>query len=430
MNSKFIFAFCSLILLASCDTKKEQVTDRNDYNSYLELAQNTTLQKAESNKTFWTDKLEASPNQISYLGKIASSYSRLFATTGDIAYLKEAEANLIKLNELNNYNNSGALMSLAANYISQHKFKESLELLTKAELIGDHLVDIQKMIFDVQLELGNNDMAKVYLEKLENMNDFDYLIRLAKWSDHQGNLEAAIKYLEKAKDIAEASNQKGIMHWVYTNLADFYGHAGEIEKSYKLYLKALKIDPNDAYSKKGIAWIIYSYEKNPDEALRILNTVTQSYHAPDYYLLKAQIYEYKGDVVSKDAELKSYKEAVKNPSYGDMYNMYNVILYANENENLDEAIEIAKIEVKNRPTPISYDLLAWSHFNKGNLDEALSIVKNNILGKTSHPLTLLHCAEILKASGETKMADEIKKELSENNLYELGPVVAEKVNKI
>ncbi|MEZ4792480.1 MAG: cell surface protein [Gelidibacter sp.] len=416
--------------MGSCKTETKQVTNKNDYNDYLELAQNKTLQHAESNKEFWMDKYQKHPNQLTYLSKIASSYSHLFATTGIIDYLKQAESDLLEVNAITHYKNPGSLMGLAGNYISQHKFKEALDMLTKAELIGDHLSDIQKMMFDVHLELGNYDVAKTYLEKLENMGDFDYLIRLAKWNDHQGNLDAAIKYLEKAKVIAESSKQKGIMHWTYTNLADFYGHAGRVEESYKLYLRALELNPNDAYSKKGIAWIAYSYEKNPDEALRILNTVTQTYRAPDYYLLKSQIYEFKGDAEAMDDQLKLYKEAVKNPMYGDMYNMYNVILYNHENENLDEAIAIAKIEVANRPTPISYDLLAWSYFNNGNLDEALKIVKTHIIGHTSHPLTLLHCAEILKAAGDLEKSNEIKKELEENNLYELGPVVAEEVGRL
>ncbi|MEO6348556.1 MAG: cell surface protein [Aquaticitalea sp.] len=430
MNSKHIVAICTLLILSSCNSDKKQVTNSKDYNNYLELAENKNLQNAESNREFWTKKLVNNPTQLPYLGNIASSYSHLFAATGDIAYLKEAEKNLIQAHEYYNYQNLGSLMGLASNYISQHKFKEALMLLTKAELLGDHLSDIQKMIFDVQMELGNYDMAKVYLEKLENMNDFDYLIRLSKWSDHYGNLDATIKYLEKAQTIAESSKKDDIMYWTYTNLADFYGHAGRVEESYKLYLKALNINPDDAYSKKGIAWIAYSYENNPDEALRILNTVTETYHSPDYFLLKAQIYEYKSDTAEKEAQLKLYKEAVKNPSYGDMYNMYNVILYNHENENLDEAIAIAKIEVENRPTPTSYDLLAWSYFNNGNLAEALKIVKTHIIDHTSHPLALLHCAVILKAGGETEKANEIKNKLEENNLYELGPVATKDVNRI
>jgi hypothetical protein len=33
------------------------------------------------------------------------------------------------------------------------------------------------------------------------MNDYDYLIRLAKWNDHKGDLKNNL--LEKARDIAE-----------------------------------------------------------------------------------------------------------------------------------------------------------------------------------------------------------------------------------
>jgi tetratricopeptide (TPR) repeat protein len=429
MNSKYILAFCTLLLLSSCETENKQVTNSNDYNNYLELAENKTLQHAESNREFWTEKLEKSPNQFPYRSKIASSYSQLFAATGNIEYLKKAEQKLIEVNEITNFKSPGSLMGLASNYISQHKFKEALELLTKAELIGDQLSDVQKMIFDVQLELGNSEMAKVYLEKIENMSDFDYLIRLAKWSDHQGNLDAAIKYLEKAKSIAESSNQKGIMQWTYTNLADFYGHAGKIDESYKLYLKALEIDPNDAYSKKGIAWIVYSYEKNPDEALRILNTVTETYHAPDYYLLKAEIYEFQGDKASKLEQFKLYKDAVKNESYGAMYNKYDVLLYTDENQNLDEAIAIAKIEVEHRPTPQSYDLLAWSYFRSGNISEALKVVDNHVVGHTFEPMALYHSAEIYKAAGKVDKANALKKEIAESS-YELGPIIAEKVSKI
>ncbi|MGJ8592374.1 MAG: tetratricopeptide repeat protein [Aquaticitalea sp.] len=429
MNSKYILAFCTLLLLSSCETKTEQITNSADYNNYLELAENKTLQIAESNKEFWTDRLADHPGQYSDLSKTASSYSHLFAVTGDIAYLKLAEADLLRLNEVGNYKNSGALMSLAGNYISQHKFKESLELLSKAELIGDHMSDINKMLFDVNLELGDNDMAKVYLEKIENMGDFDYLIRLAKWSDHQGNLDAAIKYLEKAQTIAESSKQIEIIHWTYTNLGDFYGHAGRIDDSYQMYLKALEIDPNDAYSKKGIAWIVYSYEKNADEALRILNTVTKTYKAPDYHLLKAEIYEYKGDEASKEKELKLYKEAVENEAYGAMYNKYNVLLYTDENQNLQEAIDIAKNEVKQRPTAQSYDLLAWSYFNNGDIDKALQIVKGHVVGHTSEPMALYHSAEIYKAAGDDTKADDLKREISESS-YELGPIISEKVSKI
>jgi hypothetical protein len=413
----------------SCNTAPEQITNSEDYNAYLESSNQTALELTKKDMLFWEQKLAENPSQFPFESKLASSYSSLFAQTGEIEYLIKAEMHYKQVLEATNYDQPGPLKALAANYISQHKFKQALELLTKAELIGDTLEGTQKMLFDVHLELGNYELAQMYLDTFKDFSDFDYLIRLSKWSDHQGNLEAAIKYMEQAKAIAESSNLPGIKKWAYTNIADFYGHAGNIKASYEHYLKALELDPNDAYSKKGIAWIAYSYEKNPEEALRILNKVTETYHAPDYYLLKAEIADFMGDASLEEAQLTLYKTAVKNAAYGDMYNKYNVLLYTNKNEAIDQALKIANIEVAHRPTPESYDLLAWAHFKNGNTQEALSIVDKHLINKTFEPHILYHIAEIYKAVGNYEAVKPLKKELL-GSLYELGPTMYSKVNQL
>ncbi|MBP0903763.1 tetratricopeptide repeat protein [Mariniflexile gromovii] len=421
--------FCVLASVLSCTTSSKKITNSEQYNGYLESSDTSALQSANNELTFWQQKLKNQPNQFPYLAKIASAYGHLFAITGNIEYLKNAENAYLDLNKITNYNTSGYLKGLAANYISQHKFKQALELLSKAELHGDRLEGTQKMLFDVHLELSNYDVAKSYLDKFSDDRDFDYLIRVAKWSDHRGNLDAAIRFLEKAKEKAEFSNSPQSKQWIYTNLADFYGHHGNIEASYNHFLKALELYPNDAYAKKGIAWIVYAHEKNPDEALRILNSVTNIYHDPDYHLLKAEIAKYKGDETTHKIQLGMYKTAVKNELYGDMYNAYNVVLYADASENLDEALTLAKTEINNRPTPLSYDLLAWVYYKMGLEKEALQVMEQHVSGKTSEPKVLYHLAEVYKANGKIKQAEHLKKELLEST-FELGPLAEQDINKI
>lgn len=432
MNSKYIHIILVVVVVffTNCTiNSKQNITDANDYNAFLAVAENITLERIKKNEIFWSEKLEQAPNQFPYLGKLATTYTSYFSTTGEIDYLIKAEDYLLEVNEITHYENPSYLRSLAYNYISQHRFKGALELLIKAEVLGENIQDTRKMLFDVHLELGNYEQAQVYLNLFENFSDFDYLIRLSKLSDHKGNLDAAIKYMEKAMAIAESSNLDHLKQWSYTNIADFYGHAGEIEKSYEHFLKALAIDPNDAYAKKGIAWIVYSHEKNPDEALRILNAVTETYHAPDYYLLKSEIANYKGDDAMSKTQLALYKTAIQNKAYGDMYNKYNVLLFTDERTNLEEAISIAKTEVENRPTPQSYDLLAWAYFNNGNLGAALQIVDAHIIDKTYEPETLYHVAEIYKAAGKTNKIKPLKEELFAS-IYELGPTMEDDINQL
>ncbi|MFS4482980.1 tetratricopeptide repeat protein [Hyunsoonleella sp. 2307UL5-6] len=432
MKTLNLIFFTLILFVFGCKTNTntpELVSNVEDYKHYLQVNEDKILGAAQQDYMFWEKKLEKEPNQFPYLGKAAASQSLLFNKTGKIEYLITAEKKLIALNKATNYNNSGYLRALARNYISQHKFKDALALLEKAEINGDRLKSTQKMLFDVYLELGNVSEAKVYLDKIENFSDFDFLIRKSKWSDHNGDLDKAILYLEKATEMVEVSKNKGLMQWAYTNLADYYGHAGQIKASYNNYLKALNLDPNDAYAKKGIAWIIYSYEKNADEALRILNATTANYFAPDYHLLKAEIAEFKGDTVLKQKEIAAYRKAVENDLYGDMYNKYNVLLFAENKTKTATALKIANKEINNRPTAQSYDLLAWTHFNQGETADALEVIENHVAGKTFEPEVLYHMAEIYKANGKLDVAQVLKNELLESS-FELGPIIIEHIKNI
>lgn len=425
MKLKYFFPIIITAVLFSCD--KAKVTDTKDYSSFLNVEFNVS--NLNSSVEFWTKKLEATPDQFPYLAKRANAYTQLFDATGNIEYLIKAESDLTSAINKSNRTIPGYLKSLAANYISQHRFKEALVLLKEAEANGEKLQGTKKMLFDVHLELGNDLAAESYLMQFKNESDFDYLIRLSKWQDHNGNLEGAIDYMEKAMRIAEASNLKSLKQWSYTNIADFYGHTGEIEKSYNHYLKALTLDPNDAYAKKGIAWILYSHENNPKEALRILDHIASYHNSPDYDLLKADIAEFQDDQHLKLKALNNYQKAVRNSAYGDMYNKYNVMVLADEMLMPEKAIDIAQKEVENRPTPQSYDLLAWSYFKKGDVQMANDIIENYVEGQTSEPDVLYHIAEIYKAVGKTEKVKELKSELVAS-LYELGPTMEPKVKQL
>jgi tetratricopeptide (TPR) repeat protein len=429
-NIQLFFLFVTFAITISCNKQEtKQITNANEYQAYLEIDQNKALQIANEELNFWENKLAKTPNQYPYNLKMASANSQIFQLTGDINQLKESEKNILTANEKTNFNNAGYLRSLAKNYISQHRFKEALEVLTKAEYNGEKLQQTQYILIDVHLELGNLEEVEKYLAKIKNFKDFDYLIRVSKYNDHIGNLDKAIEYLETALEVAKSTNNESLLQWNYTNLADYYGHAGRIKDSYNGYLKALAINPNNSYAKKGIAWIVYSYERNPKEALRILETVTKENASPDYHLLKAEISAFMGDLAEKEMQTKMYLSKVSNEKYGAMYAKYNVLLFADEPTNSLKALEIAKTEVEARPTAQSYDLLAWSYYKNGNIVEAIQISKNHVIGKTFEPQALLHTAYILKANGNRKEAQKLKTELL-GAIYELGPNSEQEIKNI
>ena len=408
------------LLVTSCHKPSERVTNANDYNKYLTNTKNQSLSFAKEELNFWQKKYEKAPNQISYLGVLASNYSKIFEITGNIDDLKKAETLLIISNESDKYSSVETIRDLAKNYISQHRFKEALELANKAKAIGEGIKETNKLLFDIQMELGNYSEAESSLKQLNDKNDFDYLIRIAKWNDHKGDLKTTIVFMEKAKTIAETYNNKYQKTWAYSNLGDLNGHAGNISKSYEYYLKTLKIDPNNSCSLKGIAWIAFSHEKNTKEAKRIIDVVSKRHNSPDFYLLKAQIAEYENDETSKYDNINKYMSMLENSNYGEMYNSHNVILFAQEKNTRTKALEIAKVEVENRPTPISYDLLAWSYYNLGDKQKALEIEQKFVEGKSFEPKLNYHLATIYKANNQTNKVIALKEELLKRT-FELGP---------
>ncbi|WP_271782454.1 tetratricopeptide repeat protein [Aquimarina algiphila] len=425
---KIINLICVLIMgtiIISCQKSENTVTNSKDYVAYLQKKENQVQKDALVQLKFWNAKIKKDSMQISAMGKAAQVYSNLFQTTGNIKYLKQAEQILTKSVEIAAIKKEGYLLALARNYISQHRFREAKTAAEGAYMLNPNKAS-KMVLFDIYMELGEYDKSKKHLEGIVDQSDYNFLIRLAKWNDYQGNLDATIRNMEKAKTIAESSNKEGLMLWSYTNLADYYGHAGRIRDSYEHYLKALQIDPSNSYAKKGIAWIVYSYEYNPEEALKIIEAIAETHQSPDYFLLKAEIAEYQGNKEDKEQNLKAYFEAINDQRYGDMYNTYTALLLAEEYQEYDIALQIAEKEISNRPTPQSYILKANILNLIGDHEQALKIAKEYVVDKTFEPEANYQVAQIYKANKLLDEINPIKKELIESN-YELGPVLSQKI---
>ena len=424
---KNIYYILVIIVLVSCKQREQgPITNSDDYNDYLVMdSPNTTSKYFE----LWNSKIDGDSTQVLSFGNVAGEYNRFFELTGDISYLKKAEQALHKAVEIANINKSVYARSLARNYISQHRFKEALQMVELASNEGGGKEDTQALFFDVHMELGNYSLAESYLDSIKNPSSFGYLIRAARWNDYKGDLNTTIQFMEKAIARAESSNNRNLLLWSYTNIADYYGHAGRIEESYNHYLKALELDSQNAYALKGIAWVVYSYEKNGKEALRILDAITKNHNSPDYNLLKAELLGFMGDKRGKSSNLDNYFNSIKDPSYGSMYNAYTVDFYLEHTNQEEKALKLALQEIENRSTPESYSLLAKTYLSTAKVKEALEVVEKNIVDQTYEPEILLNVAKVYKANGYLEKVKSLKEELMEAT-YELGPLTAKEIAEL
>jgi tetratricopeptide (TPR) repeat protein len=417
-----LVAFCTII---SCKSNKP-VTDKNDYAVYLQPS-SKKLNFIDGEIQFWTKRLQENPGHTAAQLKIAGLLSQRFQYSGNINEIKRADNIYQKINQLQKHFTSSVYRNLATNAITQHQFWQSKYFLDSAARLGDNLAFTILQQSDVQLELGNVYEAKRLLKRYPLRDSYEVLIRAAKIRDHEGSLEDAIELMEKALSKITRENDEAAYTWAKSNLADFFSHANRFTAAYQSYLEVLRIDPENYHCLKGIAWLAFSKDRKTSEAKEILHFLRQQHPVPDYDLLLAEIAAYEKNENEVERYNHLFETAASNEEYGDMYNKYLFTLFADEWNEYSKAMQIADTEIRNRPTPESYDLLSWAYYKAGNTKEALRIARSFVENKCFEPETAYHLAMIYQANGNKKKARQYFKEVK-SSLFELGPSYVTKVN--
>ncbi len=425
---KHLITLAFLLLALGCARKVPQkITSVLDYEKYLASNGKLSIEHALNELTFWQSRLTKDSTNIIALGKIAELHTRLFSLTGKLSNLYTSEKLIAKSLQLSARNKDAYLRSLAHNYITQHRFKEAKILLDSAYQFPDNKRATEYMLFDVFMELGEYQKADTLLGNIKNKTDYNYLIRLSKWSDYKGNLPATIRYMEQAKTIAESRGDASLKVWIYSNLADYYGHAGRLNEAYEYYLKTLKLQTDNVHAKRGIAWLVYASERNTVEANRIIDAVWTYHKGPEYFLLKAELSKFDRNGTEATVYEDNFRKALLTEDYGAMYHTYLIELYTNNNPQ--KALSLAKLEVANRATSETYVLLAYAQLMNGLTTEALATIESHVFGKTFEPKAIYITALVFKANGVLDMVPELKLDL-ESAAFELGPLRMREVEKL
>ena len=65
--------------IVSCNSNKPiQITQKNDFQKYLNTTENDKLEDVKKDIVFWEKKYNDSPNQYTYLVTLSGLYSQLF----------------------------------------------------------------------------------------------------------------------------------------------------------------------------------------------------------------------------------------------------------------------------------------------------------------------------------------------------------------
>lgn len=410
-----------IICLASCAKQEQRITNVADYNVYLTQTVSSDY-KLDVDLAFWQERLQRMPGDLNSKFKIAGLYTALFRTTGEARYLADADSiynDLLK----ESIDPSRVYLALAQNAITQHQFSRGYMHAKAALNQGGMKAASLLVMADASLELGDLPQAKNILNQFTNRNSFAHRIRQVKVKDQEGDLDSAIVIMEGA--LERVKGNKNLYCWSLSNLGDMYGHAGRIDDAYKAYISVLRKDPNYDYALKGIAWIAWSHDKDGKEAKRIISALASRRRMPEAHLLLAEIAGTEGNKAEKMKHLQAFIEMTDKPGYKTMYAKYLADVYI-EMERPLTSLQIAEEEIKNRPSPQSYDMKAWALFQSGRVEEALRLAKSHVENQTYEPDVAYHTGMIYLANGLHEPAEKFLVSALESS-FELGPVLTREI---
>ena len=78
-------------LIACKEAVNKDITHMEDYNQYLSTTHLPSYEEAISEKTFWSSRLTKDTSGIGDIAPLAGAYEKLFAETGEVQYLRNAE---------------------------------------------------------------------------------------------------------------------------------------------------------------------------------------------------------------------------------------------------------------------------------------------------------------------------------------------------
>jgi len=361
-------------------------------------------------------RVERAPGDPSNYDQLGAAYLQKGRETSDLTYYELAEKALIKSLELAPLDMSSAspLTHLAANDMAEHRFSDAADCAEHALALGSGDLSPFALLGDAYADMGDYDQAAQYYEKLlfhpssqETPRGLSYMhdSRVSYLKFIHGDYAGAIELAKKAVSTAIETHMQGEnLAWTYFQLAEFRFQAGDLPGAEAAYREALNELPGYYRGLSGLAKVRVAQQKYQD-AIDLYKKAIEKIPIPEYVAALGDIYAKLGqpDEAKKQYELVEYIGYLNNLNKH-AYNRELAVFYADRDIKLRESLELAKRELEVRRDVYTQDVLAWSLYKNGNLEEAASVMDKALSLGTTDAMFYFHAGLIYRGMGDVDTA--------------------------
>lgn len=364
-------------------------------------------------------KIKQSPDEPDGYNLLASAYSQKARETGDFSLNAKADEALTRSLEVapDNYD---ALKLRAKLLLTYHRFADALEVARRAQAMRPQDHDVYGALTDALVELGDYEEAVRAAQSMVNLRpDTASYSRISYLRELHGDTEGAIEMMTTAVKAASPQDPENLA-WCRVQLGNLLLNGGRPSEAEREFDKALQTFPDyrmalEAKARARIAAgdlesaiSIYRREQERDP------------NSADAALALGDLYAKQGQAEEAQRQYAHFESLERKNAVMENDWHHLVYFWADHNQNLDEALTLARQARTKRADIHTCDALAWTLFKQGQFSEAKTSIDEATRLGTRDARILYHAGLIYNELGERqKAAKYLKLALEMNTRFDL-----------
>ena len=373
------------------------------------------------------DRVKRSPNDYSSYAGLGAAYLQKGRETADATDYELARVALEKSLDLlsNDPAAAFAMTQMAVVCMVEHRFQDALTWAQNAVAQGAGDPSPWAIAGDALADMGDYQGAEEAYSKLQSLygsEDTRLAISYQQTSRRSylrfiaGDTLAATQLMRTAVRMAiEMHLPAENIAWSEYQLGEQVFHTGDLPAAEKAYQAALDEYPKYYRALAGLAKLRAAQGRYYD-SIKLYNEAIAEVPYPEFAAALGDIYQKLGqsEQAAKQYQMVEFIGGL-NQINQQIHNRDLALFYADHGLKLDESLALARKEMEVRRDVYTWDVLAWSLYKNGKLQEASEAIAHALQHGTKDAQIFFHAGMIYEQLGDAaKSKDYLQRALETN----------------
>ena len=372
-------------------------------------------------------QLKFAPNDWQSYSQLGLAYLQKVRETSDPTYYQKAE---MALNQAIQHtpDDYTAISAQGALALARHQFLSALDWGQRARQINPDRRYAYGVIADAQIELGRYDEAVQTLQSMVDLRpDMSSFSRISYIRELHGDTSGALDMMQQAVDSGVPNSESTA--WSRYQLATLYFNVGNLTQAENEFQQTLQNRPGYVYALAGLGKVRAAQGRSA-EAIQLLTQASDKVPLPDFVITLGDLYQASGQTAQAQQQYKLVGVIEKlYQANGVDLDMESALFNADHSIDMPATVALARKAFADRPSIQGADVLAWSLYKAGNIQEASRYSQQALQLGTLDALKLFHAGMIADSLGDKNTAyNDLKQAVAINPYFSI--LYAEKAQQM